>query len=76
MKQTTRRVAVSSAILTTLVAALLQVSRPAELPAHEGEECGSERDDVCSTIETRTCRFWIFFCTTKTETLYYSDVYH
>lgn len=76
MKQTTRRSAVSTAILTTLVVALSQTSRPAEIRAHEDEECGPDYYAVCSVIETKKCLFWIFFCDTVTETVFYGDVYY
>ena len=75
MKRTIRKVAASSAILTTLVAALLQVSRPAEIRAHEGEECMGYYE-VCAVIETETCLFWIFFCGITTQTVYYGDLYY
>ncbi len=76
MKDTMRRVAFSGALLATLVAALSQVSRPAEIRAQEGEECGPDDEHLCAVEHTRTCWFWIFFCSTTTEHIYYSDAPH
>lgn len=75
MKQTIKGVAVSSAVLTTLVTALWQVARPAEIRAQEWDEC-VDYHDICGVETTRTCLFWIFFCRTDTELIYFGEIHN
>lgn len=74
MKRIIKKVALSGAATAFLVAALLQVAEPTGVRAQEGpnDEC-SGRGAVCGIEFTYTCKFWILFCESDVDFLFYGD---
>lgn len=65
----------SISAVAILVAAMLSVITPADMRAETGEECLGQLE-LCSIEITKTCLFWIFFCSEEEEHLYYSRHTH